>query len=37
VGADGTIQTIEGNSSDRVSERTYPPGSRPAVGYVRMS
>jgi hypothetical protein len=37
VGADGTINTIEGNSSDRVSERSYPPGSRPAVGYVRMS
>jgi hypothetical protein len=37
VRPDGTIQTIEGNSSDRVSRRTYPPGSRPAVGYVRMS
>ena len=36
VGADGTIKTIEGNSSDQVSERTYPPGSRPAIGYVRL-
>src|SRR4051794_10734131 len=36
VKPDGTIETIEGNSSDRVSRRTYPPGSRPAVGYVRM-
>ena len=36
VGADGTINTIEGNSSDKVSERSYPPGSRPAIGYVRL-
>jgi hypothetical protein len=36
VAADGTIKTIEGNSSDKVSERTYPPGSRPAIGYVRL-
>ena len=26
VGADGTINTIEGNSSDQVSRRTYAPG-----------
>ena len=26
VGADGTINTIEGNSSDKVSERSYAPG-----------
>jgi hypothetical protein len=32
---DGTIQTIEGNSSDRVSKRTHPRGD--AVGFVRMS
>jgi hypothetical protein len=31
----GTIQTIEGNSSDRVSRRTHPAGS--ALGYVRTS
>ena len=36
VDADGTIHTIEGNSSDRVSERTYAPGARPAIGYVRL-
>ena len=36
VGADGTINTIEGNSSDQVSERSYAPGSRPAIGYVRL-
>src|SRR5215210_4772978 len=32
VDVDGTIHTIEGNSSDRVSERTYAPGARPAIG-----
>jgi hypothetical protein len=31
---DGAIQTIEGNSSDRVSRRVHAAGS--AVGYVRM-
>lgn len=36
VGPDGTINTIEGNSSDKVSERSYAPGSRPAIGYVRL-
>jgi hypothetical protein len=36
VDANGTINTIEGNSSDKVSERSYPPGSRPAIGYVRL-
>src|SRR3954454_12593844 len=36
VGADGTINTIEGNSSDQVSKRTYAPASRPAIGYVRL-
>jgi hypothetical protein len=36
VDTDGTIHTIEGNSSDRVSERTYAPGARPAIGYVRL-
>ena len=29
VGADGTINTIEGNSSDQVSARSYPPGRAP--------
>jgi CHAP domain len=36
VDGDGTIHTIEGNSSDQVSERTYAPGARPAIGYVRL-
>jgi hypothetical protein len=36
VDADGTIHTIEGNSSDKVSERSYAPGARPAIGYVRL-
>jgi hypothetical protein len=36
VDADGTIHTIEGNSSDKVSQRTYPPGGGNAVGYVRL-
>jgi CHAP domain len=36
VGADGTINTIEGNSSDKVSTRSYAPGTRPAIGYVRL-
>ena len=31
---DGSVQTIEGNSSDQVSRRTHEPGS--ALGYVRM-
>ena len=36
VGADGTINTIEGNSSDQVAKRSYAPGARPAIGYVRL-
>ncbi len=36
VGTDGTINTIEGNSSDMVTQRSYAPGSRPAIGYVRL-
>ena len=36
VDTDGTIHTVEGNSSDKVSERTYAPGERPATGYVRL-
>jgi hypothetical protein len=35
VDPDGTVHTVEGNSSDAVSRRTYPPGN--ALGYVRMS
>ena len=31
---DGSLQTIEGNSSDQVARRTHPAGS--ALGYVRM-
>jgi CHAP domain-containing protein len=34
VGPGGTVNTIEGNSSDRVSRRTHPAGS--ALGYVRL-
>jgi CHAP domain-containing protein len=36
VGADGTINTIEGNSSDQVIRRSYAPGARPAIGFVRL-
>ncbi|HET6549832.1 MAG TPA: CHAP domain-containing protein [Solirubrobacter sp.] len=36
VAPDGTINTIEGNSSDQVARRSYAPGSRPAIGYVRL-
>jgi hypothetical protein len=36
VGTDGTINTIEGNSSDQVARRSYAPGARPAIGYVRL-
>jgi hypothetical protein len=35
VRPDGTIQTIEGNSSDRVSRRVHRKGD--AIGYVRLS
>jgi hypothetical protein len=35
VRPDGSIQTIEGNSSDRVSRRVHPKGD--AIGYVKMS
>lgn len=33
---DGSIQTIEGNSSDQVSRRTHKPDGDGAVGYVRL-
>jgi hypothetical protein len=36
VDADGTIHTIEGNSSDEVAQRTYGPGESGATGYVRL-
>jgi CHAP domain len=36
VGADGSIHTIEGNSSDRVSQRTYGSDGGGAIGYVRL-
>jgi hypothetical protein len=35
VSADGTVNTIEGNSSDQVSRRSHPGGGG-AVGYVRL-
>ena len=37
VAPDGTISTIEGNSSDSVAQRTYGPDGGGAIGYVRMS
>ena len=37
VGADGTINTIEGNSSDKVSERTYGKDGGGAIGFVSLS
>jgi hypothetical protein len=37
VGADGRIQTIEGNSSDQVSRRTYGADGGGALGFVSMS
>ena len=36
VGADGSIHTIEGNSSDRVSQRAYGTDGGGAIGYVRL-
>ena len=36
VGTDGTIHTIEGNSSDSVARRRYGPDGGGAVGYVRL-
>jgi hypothetical protein len=36
VGPDGSINTIEGNSSDRVSRRTYGSDGGGAIGYVRL-
>ncbi len=36
VGTDGSIKTIEGNSSDAVSQRTYGSDGGGAIGYVRL-
>jgi hypothetical protein len=36
VGLDGSINTIEGNSSDAVSRRTYGPDGGGATGFVRV-
>jgi hypothetical protein len=36
VDANGSIHTIEGNSSDKVSRRTYGPDGGGATGYVRL-
>jgi hypothetical protein len=36
VDPDGTIHTIEGNSSNKVNQRTYGPDGGGAVGYVRL-
>lgn len=33
---DGSIQTVEGNSSDQVSRRTYSSDGGGAIGYVRL-
>ncbi|CAB4891913.1 unannotated protein [freshwater metagenome] len=35
VRPDGTVETIEGNTSDRVADRTHPAGE--AIGYIRMA
>jgi hypothetical protein len=37
VDANGSIHTVEGNSSDAVSRRTYGPDGGGATGYVRLS
>ena len=36
VGADGTVSTIEGNSSDQVARRSYGADGGGAIGYVRL-
>jgi len=36
VQADGSITTVEGNSSDQVARRTYGPDHGGAVGFVRI-
>ncbi len=36
VGADGSINTIEGNSSHSVAQRTYGSDGNGAIGYVRL-
>jgi hypothetical protein len=36
VGADGSIHTIEGNSSDQVAQRSYGADGGGAIGYVRL-
>jgi hypothetical protein len=36
VDADGTIHTIEGNSSNMVTRRTHGPGGDGATGFVRL-
>jgi hypothetical protein len=36
VDPDGTIHTIEGNSSDEVAQRSYGAGESGATGYVRL-
>ena len=36
VGADGSIRTIEGNSSDSVAQRSYGSDGGSAVGFVRL-
>jgi hypothetical protein len=37
VGPDGSIRTIEGNSSDQVARRNYGKDGGGAIGFVRMS
>jgi hypothetical protein len=36
VAPDGSITTVEGNSSDQVARRSYGPGANGAIGYVRL-
>lgn len=36
IDPDGTIHTIEGNTSDKVARRSYPPGHSNIHGFVKM-
>ena len=36
VKPDGSVTTVEGNSSDRVARRDYGPGANGAIGFVRL-
>lgn len=36
VDPDGTVHTVEGNTSDKVAERTYKPGDPKVYGFIKM-